>query len=100
MKIDIGKILSIGTAVVGLVKRAQAIGGSGVDKHAAVADAAKELLPVIEGIAAEDIADNAAYNAAIDQLIVASKASLKAAEAVKAAQKRVNEVVADIKSRR
>jgi hypothetical protein len=99
MKLDLGKILSIASLVSGLVKNAQSAfkGAKGIEKHVVVAEAVKDLVPIVEGAAGKDLVDNDRFLAAIDRLIVAEKAAFKAVEEAKAARQAVEEVIADIK---
>jgi hypothetical protein len=96
MKFDLGKILRIASVVGPLVKEVQSKfkGSKGMEKHVIVADAVKDLLPAIEGATGTDLLDNAAFIAAIDQLIVAEKAALKAADEAQAARDRVAALIA------
>jgi hypothetical protein len=86
MKIDFGKVFNIVSAVGPLVQHVQSAlkGKKGVEKHAAVADGLKELLPVIEGALGKDLVNDADFASALDQLIVAEKAVLTARERVAA----------------
>jgi hypothetical protein len=94
MKFDLGKVIGIAGMVHGLVLSTQhkLKDKTGKEKHAAVVEQVKELLPIVEGITGKDLADDALYLAAIDELIRAEKA-------VAVARARVAQLIADIKSR-
>ena len=98
MKLDIGKILSVAGLVQGLVKKAQSIGGKGLEKHAAVAEAVIESVPLIEALVGRDLVSDELFRQAIDALIVAEAAEVKAAAKVVEARNAVAAVVANIKS--
>ena len=95
MKLDLGKLISIGSLVAGLVNKTQSAlkGAKGSEKHDAVADAVKDLLPIVEGAAGKDIASDAAFIDAVNTLIVAEKAVFKARAAL-------DILIADIKAKR
>lgn len=94
MKFDLGKALGIAGMVHGLVLSTQhkLKDKSGKEKHAVVVEQVRELLPIVEGITGTDLADDALYLAAIDELIRAEKA-------VAVARVRVAQLIADIKSK-
>ncbi len=95
MKINFGMVMCVVSMVHGLVTSAQANlrDKSGPEKHALVVAQVKELLPIVERIAGTDLADNALYVAALDELIAAEKA-------VAVARARVAELIDDIKAKR
>jgi hypothetical protein len=92
MKFDLGKVLGIASMVHGLVLSTQAKmkDKSGPEKRDVVVAQVKELLPIVEGIAEMDLADERVYNQAIDELIAAEKA-------VAVARSKVSALVANIK---
>lgn len=103
MKLNISQLLSAAALVKGLVESAQSAikgAGRGVEKHVAVANALKQSLPVVEGIANKDVADDALFGAALDALIRAEKTLLSAKADAEAARQAFEAVVADIKAKR
>ena len=99
MKINLGTILKISSIVGPLVKHVQAAikgPGKGIEKHAAVVEAVKEAIPVVEGTLG-DVLDDETFNAALDQLVTAEKALLKAKAEVEAARDRLEALIASIK---
>lgn len=94
-KIDIGKVLGVASLVGSLVKATQEKlkGKSGADKHAVVLDQVKALLPILEGLSGEDLANDALLAKAVDTLIAAEKSVLVARANVAA-------LIADIKAKR
>ena len=93
-KLDFGRIFDVVRAIAPMVRQVQQdMKAPGADKHEAVADGAMVVLMAIEGLADKDLVDNGVLRTALDQVIVAEKAALKAREALSA-------LIADIKSKR
>lgn len=101
MKFDLGKLVSIASFIAPLVKRVQTDfkGAKGLDKHEVVVQAAKELLPIVEGGVGKDLLDNVAFFAALDALIAAEKTLLRAKADVDAARANVEAFIASTKGR-
>ena len=99
MKFNLGQILSVAGIVQQLVKKAKEAPGSGAEKHAAVAAAVIDAVPVIEGALGKDLVNDLTFADAIDAVIVAEAAVLKAQAAVVDARSKLAAVMTDIKSR-
>lgn len=102
LKFDLGQVLSIVTVIPSLVKKTQQAfkGAKGVEKHEVVADTAMNLIEILEGVTSSDFVSNEKARTALDAVISAEKALLKAESAAQEARRALEAVVADIRSKK
>lgn len=80
MKLDLGQILTVATAVPGIVKNIQAAFGhhSGAEKKAAAMDAAASIVAATNGIAKEEVLNDQGVSALLSEAIELGVTIMKA----------------------
>lgn len=102
MKLNFKQILAAVPTLIGLGKSIKdAAKGQPVDSQIALgAEALITLLPVVEGLSGQELADNGRWSEAVSRLKIAVLNGKKAEQDIEAAIVAIRAVVADIKAAR